>query len=404
MLRIEMLPAQEGDCFLISIDNQYHILIDGGTTYTYKHFLKSRLQKLAEENKKINLLIVSHMDNDHIGGIINLINDNGYAENPQIISIEEVWHNSYRHLQLKKNGSLGFQEKEILTSIISSGSTAERMKLFEENEKEISALQGTSLAGMLYSLGYSWNKSLNGLVIKNGFRFNIQDDVYLEVIAPDEKTLADLQKNWKIQLLRNKIDFQFSDDQIFDDAYEYHMRFFKEVDGKEKDVSYKEKDVISIEELATQEYDRDLSVTNNSSICFLLCYKGKKILFLGDICVENLNSCVSQGEYALIKVPHHGSRKNYTTEFAKNIYAERYLVSTNEKKYNHPDEGAIAKMIYYNAEKEKNIYFNDFHAQIKNLFPEKKISAYHAAIHMPDKEEIIVVDIEGEAFCENHSQ
>ena len=140
MIVVEMLPAQEGDCFLIAVDNKYHILVDGGTPYTYRHYLKSRLIKLAEDKKVIDLLIVTHVDNDHIGGIIPFIKENGNASNPQIIPVKEVWHNSYRHLQFDKNGKLEFREKEILKSIVAKGAMEEHIKNNDESVKDIREL------------------------------------------------------------------------------------------------------------------------------------------------------------------------------------------------------------------------------------------------------------------------
>ena len=41
---IEALPANEGDCILVTIEQEsLHILIDGGTAETYRNYLKNRL-------------------------------------------------------------------------------------------------------------------------------------------------------------------------------------------------------------------------------------------------------------------------------------------------------------------------------------------------------------------------
>ena len=74
MFKIEMLPAGHGDCLWIeygSKEDPFRILIDGGTTGTYKR-LKKRLENLSEEDRKFELLIVTHIDADHIAGILKL--------------------------------------------------------------------------------------------------------------------------------------------------------------------------------------------------------------------------------------------------------------------------------------------------------------------------------------------
>ena len=92
---VTIFPASNGDSFLIEIENTI-ILIDGGYVNTYMNSLKPKLIALNEEGKKISHLIVTHIDKDHISGIIKLIEENKEGE---LITIDNVWHNSYRHVK-----------------------------------------------------------------------------------------------------------------------------------------------------------------------------------------------------------------------------------------------------------------------------------------------------------------
>ena len=393
MIVVEMLPAQEGDCFLIAVDNKYHILVDGGTPYTYRHYLKSRLIKLAEDKKVIDLLIVTHVDNDHIGGIIPFIKENGNASNPQIIPVKEVWHNSYRHLQFDKNGKLEFREKEILKSIVAKGAMEEHIKNNDESVKDISGYQGTTLAGLLYSNGYNWNTISNNLPIKKGVFQEIDKNIHIKVIAPQDNELEELGKVWKKQLMQKKHSFLFSDELLFDDAYEYYMRFLREPFIEAREISYM-KEEENIEKLAYKEYPSDISVVNNSSICFEIDYKGTLLLFLGDKSVGSLDMNLIKEKYALLKVPHHGSNNNYSIEFAKKVHADVYLLSTNGRKYQHPDKEMVAKIIYFNKEKKK-IFFNYNNLSIFNFLNGIELSRYNVEIQRPDRYETLVINIEG---------
>lgn len=393
MIVVEMLPAQEGDCFLIAVDNKYHILVDGGTPYTYRHYLKSRLIKLAEDKKVIDLLIVTHVDNDHIGGIIPFIKENGNASNPQIIPVKEVWHNSYRHLQFDKNGKLEFREKEILKSIVAKGAMEEHIKNNDESVKDISGYQGTTLAGLLYSNGYNWNTISNNLPIRKGVFQEIDKNIHIKVIAPQDNELEELGKVWKKQLMQKKHSFLFSDELLFDDAYEYYMRFLREPFIEAREISYM-KEEENIEKLAYKEYPSDISVVNNSSICFEIDYKGTLLLFLGDKSVGSLDMNLIKEKYALLKVPHHGSNNNYSIEFAKKVHADVYLLSTNGRKYQHPDKEMIAKIIYFNKEKKK-IFFNYNDLSIFDFLNGIELSRYNVEIQRPDRYETLVINIEG---------
>lgn len=64
--------------------------------------MKNRLIQLKNEGGAIDLLIVTHIDNDHIGGVIELLKENGSNKDSKIIEIKNIWHNSYRHLQFEK--------------------------------------------------------------------------------------------------------------------------------------------------------------------------------------------------------------------------------------------------------------------------------------------------------------
>lgn len=393
MIVVEMLPAQEGDCFLIAVDNKYHILVDGGTPYTYRHYLKSRLIKLAEDKKVIDLLIITHVDNDHIGGIIPFIKENGKASNPQIIPVKEVWHNSYRHLQFDKNGKLEFREREILKSIVAKGAMEEHIKNNDEGVKDISGYQGTTLAGLLYSNGYNWNTISNNLPIKKGVFQEIDKNIHIKVIAPQDNELEELGKVWKKQLMQKKHSFLFSDELLFDDAYEYYMRFLREPFIEAREISYM-KEEENIEKLAYKEYPSDISVVNNSSICFEIDYKGTLLLFLGDKSVGSLDMNLIKEKYALLKVPHHGSNNNYSIEFAKKVHADVYLLSTNGRKYQHPDKEMVAKIIYFNKEKKK-IFFSNNNLSIFDFLNGIELSRYNVEIQRPDRYETLVINIEG---------
>lgn len=91
---IQMLPAASGDCIYLEFpDSDFRMLIDGGYAKTYQKYLKKFLLKLAAEGKRLNLIVVTHIDDDHISGIRALLKENGNSRNPRIIEIDEIWFN-----------------------------------------------------------------------------------------------------------------------------------------------------------------------------------------------------------------------------------------------------------------------------------------------------------------------
>ena len=112
------------------------------------------------------------------------------------------------------------------------------------------------------------------------------DACTIEVLLPRQEELEKLAKKWKYELKRSRISFQFSEDKLFDDAYEYYYRFLaQENNGEKKQISAKIKeceDIKEIEKLAERQGRTDSSKTNVASISLLLEYRGKRILLLAD--------------------------------------------------------------------------------------------------------------------------
>lgn len=85
---IKSYPVKGGDCFLINYE-KINILIDTGYKDTSNKLIED-LRNMSQKGESINLLILTHIDNDHIGGAISLL------EEENIIKIDEVWYNGYK--------------------------------------------------------------------------------------------------------------------------------------------------------------------------------------------------------------------------------------------------------------------------------------------------------------------
>lgn len=189
---IEMLPASQGDCILVTMpDADIRILIDGGIGDTYKDSLKERLLQLNSENKAIDLLVVTHIDNDHIGGIVELLKENGSDSESKIIKIENIWHNSYRHLQFDRALQTGKAEEQILKKVIAKGAVREKQEK-KSGRQEISALQGTTLAAMILQGGYCWNSQFGGMAVSSQTgKIYLGQCCTIRVLLHGRKELAD---------------------------------------------------------------------------------------------------------------------------------------------------------------------------------------------------------------------
>ena len=60
----------------------------------------------------------------------------------------------------------------------------------------------------------------------------------------------------------------------------------------------------------------------------------------------------------VLKVPHHGSYWN-NCEIMENVIANNYIISTDGKRYGHPDKNILANIIINNKQKKKIIFNYD---------------------------------------------
>lgn len=68
MLKVKMHKAGNGDCLTIQTDNQF-MMIDGGTAQSFDEW-KNQIIGVVD---KIDVLIITHIDNDHVNGIVKLL-------------------------------------------------------------------------------------------------------------------------------------------------------------------------------------------------------------------------------------------------------------------------------------------------------------------------------------------
>ena len=74
-MKIDVLPAQNGDCFLVEYIPNRYILIDGGYADTYRNCLLPKLKSIAEVGGVVDAIVVTHIDSDHISGIIKMLEE-----------------------------------------------------------------------------------------------------------------------------------------------------------------------------------------------------------------------------------------------------------------------------------------------------------------------------------------
>lgn len=110
-----MYPAKNGDAFLADFGGTY-LLIDAGFASTYQDFVAPDLAQLAKEGGRLDLVVCTHIDADHIGGLLEFFSCNGTPAK-RGIEVDAVWHNSLRSLPSPTAEPDGFHDRMVLEAI-----------------------------------------------------------------------------------------------------------------------------------------------------------------------------------------------------------------------------------------------------------------------------------------------
>jgi Metallo-beta-lactamase superfamily len=390
-IEVEVFPAGIGDSILvrcISDSGTENILVDGGVKRTYEDHLATRLKELANAGERLDLLIVTHIDTDHIGGALELLKANGDAAAPQLIPIDDIWHNGYRHLGLKGREPTDKEKQSVLSQV--SGVMDEKSE-----EHDISFREADSLAELIVNGGYKWNHAFGGGAILAGATYSNGSDLNLTVLSPTQSQLDRLAYAWKRELLKMGVAFEAVNAPEFAKAFELAMQAEDDLSAVEENISS------SLPEVPPDPstFVEDQSDTNASSIAFLLAFRGLRILMLADawpsvICQEahRLFGPSFKEHVNMLKVSHHSSKNNSSPELLSSFSSDLYVVSTNGAKHRHPHSEAILWAIT-SGQHQKKLIFNYPSATSAHIASDKLTSMYGHEVQVGNGKSSILIEI-----------
>lgn len=345
-LLLKIFPAGDGDCFVCEFDvdgKPFRLMVDGGVSKTYEKQTKTWLKNL---NGDVDLAVVTHIDDDHIGGMVSILSDDDTHA-----KIKAILFNGYKHLPTPVKGqSFGVKKAEELTALI------EQRKI-------------------------PWNELFNRDAVK------VNDDgsarivplganAALTILSPGVPELIDLRRDWDDGLVELERRSQ---------AKAEKSRLRQTFGG------------INIAALAKKElYSMDRSSTNASSIAFLLNAGGSKILFAGDALAEVMCASWSSAGYDvqdidIFKVSHHGSSKNTTEELLRLFPANRYVISTSGEGHSHPDSETLARIITYG--KANPVFIFNYKNAITSVWSDESVSNYRHTSQYATNDEVIEIQL-----------
>lgn len=338
---LDVRRARKGDCFILHYGSKEApglALIDGGPSKVYKPHLKPRLAQIKksrglgnDESLAIDLLMVSHIDDDHIHGILELTSELMNAmdsKQPIPLKVKSFWHNTFDDI-------IGTKPEELIAAVTSSYGAA---ALSGEPDAEgldpqvamvlASVGQGIQLRDDVKKLQPHINPEFQGKLIMasgTGECINMGKGLTLTVAGPTKAELMKLQRD--------------------------HDAFIK---------THK-KDKRNEAALASL---TDNSVANLSSLVVLCEVENKRILLTGDARgdkivqgLELVGLLEKKGtiHVDILKMPHHGSDRNLDEIFFRRITANHYIFSGNGE-HGNPERSTLKMLLDERGNEEFTIH------------------------------------------------
>src|SRR6476661_2762071 len=120
---LDVRRARKGDCLILHYGSKNDpglALIDGGPSNVYKPQLKPRLTEIrkarglaADAPLPVDMLMVSHIDDDHINGVLELTKELIETQGPLPLKIKGLWHNTFDDI-------IGNDPKELTAAVTAS--------------------------------------------------------------------------------------------------------------------------------------------------------------------------------------------------------------------------------------------------------------------------------------------
>jgi hypothetical protein len=340
LFSLDVIRALKGDCLMLhygSVGDPRVMLIDGGPSGVYGPHLRPQIERMRKvrgvkpnEPLQIDLLMVSHVDDDHIQGILDLTSELITAEmdgKPPFVQVLSFWHNSFENI-------IGNTPDELTAALTSKfgeasvgGSPPNDMTIDVDEEEVVilsslkvvaSIKQGAQLRNDIEKLAFPLNPEFDGELVlakAEGEAIDMADGLKFTVVGP---MLPELKK------LHTK-----------------HQAWLRELESEGK----------SPEDVLSAYVDK--SVPNLSSIVVLAEVEGKTMLLTGDARGDKvlkgleLVGLMEEGgklHVDLLKVPHHGSANNLEVNFFKRITADHYVFTGNGE-HGNPERDAFEMLL-----------------------------------------------------------
>jgi hypothetical protein len=360
-MRLRAFQADKGDCLLLTSDDGKRILIDGGMRDSFSQHVAPHLGRLASANQKLDLVYVSHIDQDHTLGILQLLDDtlawrvrdfqHGSGnrdfpdpDRPRPPRIAALWHNAF-HDQVGRNSGKIADMLAASAAVLGAGQRKQDRALAQaQRDIATGAGEGIELSRRASpeQLGIPLNREFDGKLafVRDGQQPVRLGKLRLTVIGPFEEDLEALRREWNKWLREHE-------------ELLARIRERMRADAQRLGTGEVERFRAAIALRAKELGDRArVTVPNLASLMLLAEEGGKTVLLTGDGHADDILRGLEHGgrldggglHVDVLKLQHHGSEHNIHADFCRRITADHYVICANGA-HENPDLAALEAII-----------------------------------------------------------
>lgn len=438
-MKIIVFQSDKGDCLLLEGLDGSRVLIDGGMPDTYTAHVAPYLDNLRQAGGKLDAVYVSHIDEDHISGILQMMDDavewsihdfqttvggNPDFKKPKALRpplVDRVWHNAF-HEQVEDNTGEIEDMLAATVAVLAGGDTQKfiRMAQFHQDaatsirqainlsrrlgEKQLAIKLNPEAGGKLMMLRKTANGKLPAPIKIGGMKWHI--------IGPAKTDLEDLKEEWQKWLKENKKTIFRLEENSRRTERRLGNSLSTEINqivgaaaAQSEMLAFKLLEKLDMKAEKKLGVRRNVTVPNLASLMFMVEEKDadgklKTILLTGDghhldilkgLEIQKKIKKNGSLHVDVLKVQHHGSEHNIDREFCKKIIADHYIFCGNGA-HENPDLKVVEAIIDSRLTNEHKSTHSKVNQPFKfwfNSSSENKETEQKNAAHMKKVEDLV---------------
>ena len=368
---LEVLNAKWGDCLLLHVgdpESLDRVLIDGGPAGVYRSVLRPRLDELAARRTEggplpIRLAMVSHLDADHITGLLDMARDlDQRREDREELpyEIDGLWLNSFDDV-------IGSEGVAVLAAVAQGERPPSDSGTASAASRSVAASvpQGQALRDLGGRLGLRLNRGRDDLIAapaEGKLQVEVTGDLTFTVVAPSRTRLDELHEEW-------------------DEVVQRQAEKAREA------------------ALAKAAEYLDRSVFNLSSTVVLAEAGGRRMLLTGDARGDDVLAGLEGAglmedgtiHVDLLKLPHHGSDHNVDTDFFRRVTADHYVISADGS-HGNPEVATLRMLSESRRSDDFTLHLTNTERRLRRFFQTEKSSGrrYDVRFRDPERPSLLV--------------